>query len=260
MTNPHIAAVTQALLSARIAQRPIDPKPLLNALQNAQEAQAVQEQLLEAIATSQRTPAKYWKAGGPSRRGDIANTALLEAGVWSSPAQAGSHAFNIRLIEIEIAFRTNRTVTPEEAMGMTQEQGHRLIDALTVSIEIVDSRWDQIEDASPLLKLADMQSHGALVLGDWIPYDDREAHRDWSKQRCTVKIGDQKPLEFIGTHSLQDPRWVIPFWVGHATAGNQSLPAGSVVTTGSWCGMPAAKAGDLIIAQFDGIGGASVQL
>ena len=260
MTNPHIAAVTQALVLARTTQQPVDPKPLLSALQNAQEAQAVQEQVLEAIAANQRTPAKYWKAGGPSRLGDIANTALLDSGVWSSPAQASSHAFNIRLIEIEIAFKTNRTVTPEEAMGMTQEQGHRLIDALTVSIEIVDSRWDQIDDASPLLKLADMQSHGALVLGDWIPYSDREVHRDWSKQRCTVKIGDQKPLEFIGTHSLKDPRWVIPFWVRHATAGNKSLPAGSVVTTGSWCGMPAAKAGDLVTAQFDGIGSTSVQL
>lgn len=143
---------------------------------------------------------------------------------------------------------------------MTQEEGHRLIDALTVSIEVVDSRWEQNDKASPLLKLADMQSHGALVLGDWLPYSERETHRDWSKQRCTVKIGDHAPLAFIGTHSLQDPRWVIPFWVRHATARNQTLPAGSIVTTGSWCGMPAAQKGDLVIAQFDGIGGASVQL
>lgn len=260
MTNPHIAAVSQALLAARANKTPTDPTPLLNELQSAQDAQAVQEQVLQALAPNQRTPARYWKSGGPSRQSEIANTALLESGIWSSPAVAGEHAFNIRLVEIEIAFKTNRSVTPQEATTMTQEDGHRLIDALTVSIEVVDSRWEQNDKASPLLKLADMQSHGALVLGDWLPYSEREIYRDWSKQRCTVKIGDHAPLEFVGTHSLQDPRWVIPFWVRHATASNQTLPAGSIVTTGSWCGMPAAQKGDLVITQFDGIGGASVQL
>ena len=260
MSTSHIAAVTQALLTARNDQHPVDPTPLLAVLQHPQDAQAVQEQVLLALAPNQRKPARYWKSGGPSRQGDIANTALLDSGIWSSPAKAGAHPFNIRLIEIEIAFRTKRSVTPQEAAALTEEQGQDLIDALTVSIEVVDSRWDQIDDASPLLKLADMQSHGALVLGDWLTYSEREIHRDWSKQRCTVKIGNQAPLEFIGTHSLQDPRWVIPFWVRHATAGDQTLPAGSIVTTGSWCGMPAAQAGDLVVAQFDGIGSASVQL
>jgi 2-keto-4-pentenoate hydratase len=260
MTNPHIAAVTQALLAARAHHSPIDPEPLLAELQNAQDAQAVQEQVLAALAPNQRRPARYWKSGGPSRQSEIAHTALLESGIWSSPAKAGDHPFNIRLIEIEIAFKIKHSVTAEEAADMTQEQGHRLIDALTVSIELVDSRWIQNDMASPLLKLADMQSHGALVLGDWLPYSEREIHRDWSKQRCTVKIGDNPALEFIGTHSLQDPRWVIPFWIRHATRGNVTLPAGSIVTTGSWCGMPPAQAGDLVIAQFDGIGTASVQL
>ena len=260
MKNSHIAAVTQALLAARADKSPIDPAPLSTALQNAQEAQAVQEQVLEALAPNQRIPARFWKSGGPSRQSDIANTALLESGIWSSPAKAGDHAFNIRLIEIEIAFRTKHSVTAQDAVNMTQEQGHGLIDALTVSIELVDSRWIQNDKASPLLKLADMQSHGALVLGDWLPYSEREVHRDWSKQRCTVKIGNNPTREFIGTHSLQDPRWVIPFWIRHATNGNVTLPAGSIVTTGSWCGMPAAQAGDLVVAQFDGIGTASVQL
>ena len=45
MTNSHIAAVTHALLAARADKSPIDPRPLLTALQNAQEAQAVQEQV-----------------------------------------------------------------------------------------------------------------------------------------------------------------------------------------------------------------------
>jgi 2-keto-4-pentenoate hydratase len=125
---------------------------------------------------------------------------------------------------------------------------------------VVDSRWQQGNDTEALLKLADMQSHGVLVVGQWQAYGEQEARRDWSKQRCTVKIGEQTPLEFVGTHSMQDPRWVIPAWVQHATSGGQTLPAGAVVTTGSWSGVPAAQAGELVVAQFDGIGSVSVQL
>jgi 2-keto-4-pentenoate hydratase len=38
------------------------------------------------------------------------------------------------------------------------------------------------------------------------------------------------------------------------------LPAGTVVTTGTWCGLLPARAGDEVEVQFDGIGAASVRL
>lgn len=260
MTNPHIDAIAQTLLTARRDQTPADATPFGGQLHTAAEAFAVQEIVLASLAPQQASMSRHWKSGGPSRTGEILTTALLDAGIWKSPAQAGAHPFNLRLIEIEIAFKTKHAVTPAQALNMTQEQGHALIEAFTITIEVVDSRWQQGNDTAALLKLADMQSHGVLVVGQWQVYGEQEARRDWSKQRCTVKIGAQAPLEFVGTHSMQDPRWVIPYWVQHATAGGQTLPAGAVVTTGSWSGVPAAQAGDLVVAQFDGIGSASVQL
>ena len=260
MTNPQIDAIAQTLLTARRNQIPADSTPFDGKLQNSAEALAVQDIVLAALAPQQTPISRHWKSGGPSRTGEILNTPLLDAGIWKSPAQAGAHPFNLRLIEIEIGFKTKHAVTPAEAVNMTQEQGHALIEAFTVTIEVVDSRWQQGNDTAALLKLADMQSHGVLVVGQWQPYGEQEARRDWSKQRCTVKISEQMPLEFVGTHSMQDPRWVIPSWVRHATAGGQTLPAGAIVTTGSWSGVPAAQAGDLVVAQFDGIGSVSVQL
>jgi 2-keto-4-pentenoate hydratase len=38
------------------------------------------------------------------------------------------------------------------------------------------------------------------------------------------------------------------------------MPVGTVVTTGTWCGMLPAAAGDLVTARFDDVGQASVQL
>ncbi len=260
MTNPQIDAIAQTLLTARRTQTPADSTPFKGQLQSVSEALAVQDIILAALAPQQAPLSRHWKSGGSSRTAEILNSPLLDTGIWKSPALAGAHPFNLRLIEIEIGFKTKHAVTPAQARDMSQEQGHALIDAFTVTIEVVDSRWQQGNDTEALLKLADMQSHGVLVVGQWQPYGEQEARRDWSKQRCTVKIGEQSPLEFVGTHSMQDPRWVIPAWVQHATSGGQTLAAGAIVTTGSWSGVPAAQAGDFVVAQFDGIDSVSVQL
>ena len=126
---------------------------------------------------------------------------------------------------------------------------------MCVSIEIVDSRWAEGLDAPALAKLADLQSHGALVLSDWLPFEAR----DWAAQRCRVSIGTQPAVERRGTHALADPLFVLPAWLRHATRNGRTVPAGTVVTTGTWCGLHAA-AGDRVLAEFPGIGVAAVQL
>src|SRR5690606_32144802 len=98
--------------------------------------------------------------------------------------------------------------------------------------------------------------HGALVLGDWAPYQ----RRDWSSQRCELRIGEQAPIVRVGSHMLGDPTWLLTTWLRHATQGGAGLPAGTIVTTGSWVGMPAAQAGDEVTAEFEGIGSARVRV
>jgi 2-keto-4-pentenoate hydratase len=53
---------------------------------------------------------------------------------------------------------------------------------------------------------------------------------------------------------------VLPEWLRHATRDGDVLPAGSVVSTGTWCGALEAQAGDRVCVQFDGVGEAVVQL
>jgi 2-keto-4-pentenoate hydratase len=127
---------------------------------------------------------------------------------------------------------------------------------MAVSIEIVDSRWQQAREAPALLRLADLQSHGALVLGEWQPF----SQRDWSRQACEVRIGDSAPRTFQGTHSLGDPAWLLPTWLRHASRHGATVPKGTVVTTGTWCGLLEARQGDLVQVRFEGVGEASVQL
>lgn len=250
-------AVIEALLNARRTLQPADAAPLLKALVTPDDAYLVQTAVANELGGFDADGvALHWKSGGPSRSAPLGHSPLPPAGVWQSPADARPWPFRLRLIEAEVALRLGRAVDAELAATLDDTSAPALVDAMTVSIEIVDSRWQQSLQAPPLLRMADLQSHGALVLGTWVPFD---AARDWSKQRCEVHIGGVVS-EFHGTHSLGDPAYVLTAWLQHATADGVVLPAGTVVTTGTWCGAPQAQAGDAVRVVFDGIGEASVQL
>ncbi|MCC2634494.1 MAG: 2-keto-4-pentenoate hydratase-like protein, partial [Ramlibacter sp.] len=118
-------------------------------------------------------------------------------------------------------------------------------------------RWRQFpQGPAALLKLADQQSHGALVLGEWRPF----AARDWSQQPCIVQIGTGAAQSFRGSLSLVDPTWLLPIWLQHVTRQGATVPRGTIVTTGTWCGMLKAERGDKVKVVFEGIGEAEVQL
>jgi 2-keto-4-pentenoate hydratase len=255
-TNSNLQAVTDALLRARRDRNAADATPLASALQSADDAYAVQEMVAREMGWFGGAPPMHWKSGAASRSTPQTHAALPVAGVWSSPAQAGSWPFRMRGIEAEIAFRVRRSVDTALAATLDLESATALVDAMAVSIEIVNSRWLQGVDAPALLRLADLQSHGALVLGEWVPF----ALRDWSAQPCRVSIGSSPPADWRGSHACVDPAWVLAGWLRHATRDGQAVPAGTVVTTGTWVGLLHAQPGDEVSVTFDGIGRANVQL
>ena len=251
-----IATVAAALVQAHRERRSIDAAALESLLQGPDDAYAVQEQVAREMAWFGGAVPRYWKSGGPSRTAPLTHAGLPPQNVWPSPADARGHHFNLRLIEAEVALKLARDVTPADAAKLTHDGAASLVEAMTVSIEIVDSRWRQAREAGALLKLADLQSHGALVLSEWVPF----AARDWAKQTCVVQIGNAEARTFQGTQSLQDPAWLLPIWLRHATRNGATVARGSVVTTGTWCGMLEAQRGDKVRTVFDGIGEAQVQL
>lgn len=225
-------------------------------LADAQAAYAAQDAVASALGWFDGLPARHWKSGGPSRDAVLTHAPLPPAGVWTSPAQAGDWPFYLRGIEAEIALRLGFEVSPELAMSLDGAGAAELMDAMCVSIEIVDSRWEDGLNAPALAQLADQQLHGALVLGAWVPF----VPRDWAMQVARVQVGAQAPVERQGTHALADPAFLLLAWLRHATRQGHSLPVGTVVTTGTWVGLLHAAPGDLVIAEFPGIGSASVQL
>lgn len=249
-------SVARALLAARERQQQADAAPLADTLGSADDAYAVQAHVAQALHWFDGDVSVVWKSGGASRDSVLTHARLPPQAVWTSPALTGRWPLNARWIEAEIALRLGHAVDAQRATTLDRDEARGLVDAMAVSIEIVDSRWREGMQAPALLRLADLQSNGALVLGAWMPY----APPDWAAQICRVRIGQQAEVQRRGTHALGDPAWLLVDWLRHATRDGDVLPVGAVVTTGTWVGLLDAQASDLVTVEFDGIGSASVQL
>lgn len=256
MRTATIDDLAAALIQARRDHTALDAAGWAGLLQEAGQAYAVQDLVARALHGESAPVAAHWKSGGASRDAVLTHAALAPAGVRASPANLAHLHFHTPAIEAEVALRLGCSVSPAQAADLRHEEAVALVDALAVSIEIVDTRWRDAAAASALLRLADAQSHGALVLGDWQPW----SQRDWTAQRVEVRINGGAPLERTGSHPLGDPVWGLPTWLRHATRHGHTVPAGTVVTTGAWTGVVPVARGDVVEVAFPGIGAAATTI
>lgn len=192
--------------------------------------------------------ARAWKSGGAERVDErLTHAPLPFDRVRPSPADFRDLPLRRRGIEAEIALRLARAVTAEEAAQLSDAAARELIEAMAPAIELVDSRWAESFDAPELLRLADLQSNAGLAVGAWRPF----RALDWKALGGEVRVGAQAPFAFRGTHGLDDPAWVVRPWLRHATRHGATVPAGCVVTTGTWCGVRQAQAGDRVLLAFE---------
>lgn len=253
-------ALARALAGAYAADGRL-PAPLNAAdwdgvLADAPQAYAVQARVATARGCPEQGIAAFWKSGGGSRESVLTHAALAPALVRRSPANFSDTAFHTAGVESEIALRLGQDVSPELAAGLTTETATALFDAMAVAVEIVDSRWAEGSRAPVLLRLADAQSHGALVIGEWQAL--REV--DWAAQRCELSIADQPTVARTGSHPLGHAFWGMPLWLQHLTREGQTVPAGTAVTTGTWTGLLPVQAGQTVRVVFEGIGELSLTL
>lgn len=254
MTPPTTDTLAAALAQAHAGRTAIDVADWAAAVATPEDAYAVQAQV-DRTRHAGSGP-RHWKSGGGSRDAALTHALLPGPAVRRSPADLSDLHFFTPGVEAEVALRLGGDVTPAQAAALGNGDAEALIDAIAVSIEVVDSRWRDPGAAPALLKLADTLSNGALAVGDWQPY----RKRDWAAQRGTVQIDGRAPRAFAGTHPLGDPAWLLPAWLRHATRDGATVPAGTVVTTGSWVGLVPVARGEAVVVRFDGIGEARVRV
>lgn len=258
--NPN--ELRDALLAARESQQPLHATAAhLSAVADVDAACAVQHATGVALnAWSPQEMPRHWKSGAGSRSTALSHAPLMPQGVREGQATRPANFRDLHFftpgIESEIALRLAREVTPAQALAMTHDDVAGLIDALAVSIEVVDCRWVDDGHLPPLLRLADFQSHGALALGPWTPWRDT----DWSRQRCELQVDDAPVLARVGSHPLGTPQWLLPIWLRHLTRHGATVPAGTVVTTGTWTGLTPVQRCSTVQVRFAGLGEAALVL
>ena len=249
-------ALADALVAARRHRAALRAAEWTAALHDAGDAYDVQDAVARQLGWFDGAPPRHWKSGGLARDAALTHAPLPPAGVRTSPARLHDLHFHAPGIEAEIALRLGSDVTAARAAALRHDDAAALVAEMMVSIEVVDSRWLEGSAAPALLRLADQQSHGALVLGEPVPW----RHVDWAGVRCSVTVGAQPPVVRTGTHALGDPAWLLPIWLRHATRHGDVVPAGTVVTTGTWAGVVPATQSDAVEVAFEGIGRATLAL
>ncbi|MDH0865726.1 fumarylacetoacetate hydrolase family protein [Mitsuaria sp. GD03876] len=222
-------------------------------------AYAAQAELARRLDWLSPGRTQFWKCGGSSREGALGHSPLppMRAREVRGLRNGGDFSDLVLIgAEAEIALRVGQDVTPEMAAALVPGQAEHLIDAMCVAVEWLGSRWQRGLATDNLLRLADAQTHGALALGPWQAW--KPGH-DWANQSCELIVGDQPPMGGIGGHGLNDPAWVVAGWLQEATRTGLTVPAGSVVTTGSWRVATKLSKGATVTARYPGLGELSVR-
>jgi 2-keto-4-pentenoate hydratase len=246
MNQTAIEAAAAALANARrtghlLAALPADAQPT-----NVADAHAIQDATVAALGEK----IAGWKvsiADGQANRGAVLGSRLL-----ASPARIPAASMPMLGLEAEIAFRFERDLPPRAA-SYTQAE---IADAVTAlaAIEVVDTRFENYTERSPLEKLADFMLNGALVTGT--------ARPDWrgidlASLRATLSINGHVVVDQTGGHVTRDP--IIPAVALVNALREDGIARGRIITTGTYTGFYIAKPGDKVVASFEGFGSVELQ-
>jgi 2-keto-4-pentenoate hydratase len=245
-SSPVAHRLTELLIRARREHGQFAMAEVGGDLASADEAYRVQDEVAAVLGWFAGARASAWKVGAAALGETPVAAPLPPKGIVASPARFPRDSFHSIRIEAEIAFR----------FGNDAGQGDdwkRWVDALVVTIEVVDTRIADVERATALVKLADAQQHGALIVGSAIP---RRA-LDWASLRAIVRCNGKVVADVRGGHPLGDPSVLLPWFVRHVAARGKDLRAGDLATAGTWAGAIPAQPGDAIDVEFEGVGRAA---
>lgn len=219
---------------------------------DAAQAYAVQDAVMARLG-----PVAGWKVGAASDTGEPNCAPLPASALHHNGASLGCPARSLRGIELEVAVRLRADLLPGQRMLSRQELAQAIGEVMP-AIELVDTRLAEGRSAPAMSKLADLQSHGALVLGapastDLMRLDVKDLHaRLW--------FDGHSAFDGPSTHPAPDI-WRLLAWLAcHAQERGMPLRAGQVVTTGSCTGLPMAPPGARIEGEIAGMGRVDLRL
>ncbi|WP_109476577.1 2-keto-4-pentenoate hydratase [Paraburkholderia sp. C35] len=198
-----------------------------------------------------------WKIGAKSADGAIQGAPLPVSDLHRNGARLPRAHFTPLGLELEIAFRFGRDFEPS-ANGYHEVEVLDAIDAMGATIEIVASRYAQWPNVDKLAQLADLQNHGALIVGEFTPY-----RRDFPFVAPSLEFtfeGDNV-VKATPSNPCGDPRRLLTWLVNHCTQHHRiAVTRDMVLTTGSYTGMFFPQHAGTACGQIEGLAPVSVTL
>jgi len=240
--NPQQAA--QLLISARAGGPAAPWRDIVPA--DRAGAYAIQDATLAAIG-----PVAGWKVGAKGPQAEPHCAPLPASGLYASGATLTGPAWRWRCVEVEVAFRLGRDLAPLGRLLAPTELAEAF-DAVLPVIEVVESRLADGQSADPLAQLADLQCHGALVLGN--PSALAPDELDLRGVEASLRFGTTLAARTQGGNPAQDA-WRLLAWLAlHCARRGQPLRAGQIVTTGSCTGLLGAPMDASVRGEVTGLG------
>jgi 2-keto-4-pentenoate hydratase len=209
---------------------------------NASEALAVQKLVLASIG-----PVGAWKVGAPGPDATPNTSPLPLSCVMQSDSIVQTR---LGVVEGEICFRLARDLPPRDTPYDAADV-FAAIGACMASIEVLDSRFTDYESLKLPTALADLQHHGALVVG--------EPAQAWSFDmfatlEVEVSITDAPALRAIASNPGGTDLARLLVWLANSDSARAmgGLRAGQYITTGSWTGKPVVSDGGRATVRFPG--------
>ncbi len=191
-----------------------------------------------------------WKVGRKTPAGDFAYAPLFENRLYPSGMTLAGDAFRVWHVEAELMVRFGQGL-PRRGRPYGRDEVVEAIDQVMAAIEIIDSRFAAWPDVAPALLLADLLSHGAMVVGSGIPLP-----ADTALERAQIRltIGGDVVIDQVGGNPAGDLVDLVTVLANRLTETGAGIRAGDLVTTGSFTGMRLLPPATRAEAAFAGIG------
>jgi 2-keto-4-pentenoate hydratase len=240
-----VDGLARALINARVAgERLTTLAPELRPA-TGEEAFAAQYATLRLMDSA---PAG-WKIGSKSHDGPIQGSPLPAVGVHRGRTTLARNAFAKPGLELEVAFGLGRRF--EAGSGpYTDEAVLGAIETVHAAIEIVASRYEDWPQVDKLWQLADLQNHGALIVGEGVAYD---SDYPFTSPDLRFTFGGANVVEGAPANPAGDPRRLLTWLVNHCVSRGVTVEPGAVLTCGSYTGIYFPTGTGVALGTIDGL-------
>ncbi|MDA8417229.1 MAG: hypothetical protein M0Z78_09285 [Betaproteobacteria bacterium] len=229
ITPDPLQSLAHLLVHAHQNQQQLDPKqlPVITCRSSAYQVQ-------EAMLAIKQEPIGAWKVGVCESEKDVWGS-LLPQSALSHSGETRHFRMGIPLgLEVELAFRlSDAALNP----GQTLSPEDFLIDGIqemALSVEVVSTRLAGWPDVPEFLKLADWQNHGALFIGNPVPY---RQDFPFLTPQVSLLVDGNEYSKSPAFNPAGDPRSLLQPFLRQCHARGQPVTAEHWITTGSYSGI-----------------------